>query len=657
MLRAFIAAALFLGYFSVFAQEHGFPFGNGLLPALEMKSYPGDTAAAAVVLQEFGEAYVDSDELNLRFEYHVKIKILKPSGLKYGDVELYLHRQEGKGETVNWFHASTFNLEKGKIVESKMDERKPMRQELNTYTVVQSYALPNVKVGSLVEYTYHIESPWLNKFHPWEFQSEIPKASSEYWATIPAYYQYNVTLRGFLKLTRNDSELMRNAFNVTGLGSADCARLMYAMKAIPAFVEESYVTARSNYLSAINFELLEVRYPDGRVEKITTEWKDAMNKLWIDPQFGGQIKKGKNILEDDIAPVVAGIDDPLAKAKKIYDFVKLQYEWNGILGKYCENGIRKAFDSRKGNIGDINLTLIAALRAADLPANPLILSTRANGFPIEIHPVITDFNYVIASLQLGDKQFLLDATDDFLPFGLIPERCINSKGRLMEDRDSKWIPLNAPGTKKWVAIMNLKVLGDGKVSGNVALNYYSYSAVDERKRIYSANDNPRPRLSARAGGGMESTVMSNIVFENLDDLDKHVVVKFDIESDAFDPAGSPTWLLNPFFVSSWKENPFKSAERLYPVEFGIPIDERMIVNIEFPEGHQVKSVPETVALALPNNGGRYLFQAKVDGNKVSLSSNFIITKNYYSAEEYHYLKELFARMIQTQATDLVIERQ
>jgi hypothetical protein len=60
---------------------------------------------------------------------------------------------------------------------------------------------------------------------------------------------------------------------------------------------------------------------------------------------------------------------------------------------------------------------------------------------------------------------------------------------------------------------------------------------------------------------------------------------------------------------------------------------------------------------LPNNGGKYLFQAKVDGNQVSLSSNFIITKNYYSAGEYHYLKELFARMIQTQATDLVIEHQ
>jgi transglutaminase-like putative cysteine protease len=651
--RALAFLPLFLVTQSL-AQDHGFPFGKALFRDLEMTSYPNDTAAAAVVLQEFGEAYVDSDEMNLRFEYHVKIKILKPSGLKYGDVELYLHRQEGKEETVNWFHASSFNLENGKIVESKM-EQKPMRQELSTYTVVQSFPIPNVKVGSVVEYSYHLESPWLNKFHPWEFQSDIPKVSSEYWATIPAYYRYNVTLRGFLKLTKNESEVIRNAFNVAGLGSADCARMMYAMTDIPAFVEEEYVTARSNYLAAINFELLEVRYPDGRVEKITTEWKDAMNKLWNDPQFGGQVRRGKNILENDVAPVVAGADDPLERARKIYDFVKFQYEWNGTYGKYSESGIRKALDSKKGNIGDINLTLIAALRAADLPANPVILSTRANGFPIEIHPVITDFNYVIASLQIGEKRFLLDATDDFMPFGLIPERCINSKGRLMEDRESQWVSLDVPGNKKWVGIMNLKVLGDGRISGSVSLNYYSYSAVDERRRLYGA-ENPRPRLSARPGGGMESAVLSNIVLENLDALEKPLTVKFDIESEVFDPAGSPSWLLNPFFVSSWKENPFKAAERMYPVEFGIPIDERMIVTIEFPEGHEVKSIPENVGLSLPNNGGRYIFQAKAEGNKVNLSSNFIITKNYYSSEEYHYLKELFARMIQTQATDLVIER-
>src|SRR5205085_10865348 len=121
--------------------------------------------------------------------------------------------------------------------------------------------------------------------------------------------------------------------------------------------------------------------------------------------------------------VVAGIDDPLTKAKRVYEFVKQKFEWNGVYGLYSEYGLRKALDLGKGNVGDINLTLIASLVAADLNAEPVILSTRANGFPVELHPVLSDFNYVIARLTIDNKTYLLDATDDFLPFGLIPARC------------------------------------------------------------------------------------------------------------------------------------------------------------------------------------------------------------------------------------------
>jgi transglutaminase-like putative cysteine protease len=652
-LKSVIVTLAFFLVQPVLAQENGFPFGRTLFSELDMKSYAKDTNAVAVVLQEFGEAYIDSDELNLRFEYHVKMKILKPGGLKYGNVELVLHRQGGKEETINTLQASSFNLENGRIVESKMADRAMFKREANEYTVVQSFAIPNVKVGSVVEYKYHMESPWLQNFQPWEFQEEIPKVKSEYWATIPAYYRYNVTLKGYLQLSLNEGEVLRNAFSAPGVGTADCSRMKYAMDNIPAFREEEYMTAPSNYMARLNFELLAIHYPDGRIDKVTTEWRDAVNELKSEPRFGGQIRRGKNILEGDIAPIVAGIDDPLTRARKVYDFVKNQYEWNGVYGKYSEHGIRKALDNRTGNVGDINLTLVAALRAADIAADPVILSTRANGFPIEIHPVITDFNYVIATAKLGDKQYLLDATDDFLPFGLVPEKCINGKGRVLPEDESYWLPLTAPGNKRWVSTMSIKMAVDGKLTGSLSTSYFGYAAVDERKTIYEIRDEKEYIQKTRP---FTPTSVTNIVRENIDDVDKPLIVKFDFESDASSEGNASSWLFNPFFISSWRENPFKSAERFYPVDFGVPIDERMIVSIEFPEGYQVKSMPENVALGLPNNGGRYVFLAKSEGNKATFSSNFAIARTYYSPEEYHFLKELFARMIQTQATDILIEK-
>ena len=73
-----ICGLLFCSFISYGQYDNGFLFGKISYAELEMKNYPKDTAANAVVLNEFGEAYIDSDgDNNLVLEYHIKIKILK----------------------------------------------------------------------------------------------------------------------------------------------------------------------------------------------------------------------------------------------------------------------------------------------------------------------------------------------------------------------------------------------------------------------------------------------------------------------------------------------------------------------------------------------------------------------------------------------------
>lgn len=635
------------------AQDSGFAFGRTTRDELDMTTYQKDTSAAAVVLREFGFAYIDSQDYHLVFEKHVKIKILKQAGLEQGNVELRLHRQEGKAETIESLEASSFNLDDGgRIVESKLQSSKIFRQEVSDYTVIHSFVIPNVKVGSVIEYKYIIDSPWLSDFQSWEFQSDIPKILSEFWAEIPAYYLYNITLTGYLKLSSQSAEAIRSSFS-SGAGTVGVSRMKYSMNDVPAFVTERFMTAPSNYLSAIHFELLEVRYPDGRVNKVTAEWKDVVDELRRENRFGVQLKRAKNIIGKEIAMVIDSINDPLEKARVVYDYVVGHFEWNDVFGIYSEHGIRKAFDMGKGNVGDINLTLVAALIAADLTAEPVILSTRENGFPVEIHPVINDFNYVIARLVVGDKVYLLDATDDFMPFGLIPERCINGKGRVISE-NSQWIQLDAPASKKTVSLINMKIMPDGKTSGTLEINYYNYAAVEERKKMATLKDDHAYVLKKMDGTRLLG--ISNIVKTNTSEFAKPLTIKFDFEGDVSDPSSGPQFLINPFFFDTWKTNPFRAAERLYPVDFGIPIDERSIVYVELPEGYQINSISENVGLALPNAGGRFLFQTKFDGNKLSMSNNLVVSRTFYSAEEYHYLKELFSHVVQVQAGDVLIGR-
>jgi hypothetical protein len=63
-----------------------------------------------------------------------------------------------------------------------------------------------------------------------------------------------------------------------------------------------------------------------------------------------------------------------------------------------------------------------------------------------------------------------------------------------------------------------------------------------------------------------------------------------------------------------------------------------------------------VALSLPNAGGRYLFGIQNLGNKVTMNSTLIINRTLYTPEEYHYLKELYNRVIQVQEADWIFKK-
>jgi hypothetical protein len=591
--------------------------------------------------------------LSLVFKYHVKIKILKTGGLKQGDFAILLRKSGGKSESIKSVAGSSFNLENGLIQESRLDPKNLFKEDKGKFYDYMNFALPNVRIGSVIEVEYRLESPFIRNFRNWEFQSEIPKIYSEYWARMPGNFRYDISLRGFLPLTKNESTVAKGCYTPRGASTADCLQLKCAIKDIPAFKEEDYMTARSNFLSAVSFELAEVLYFDGHKDKLTREWKDVEDELRRDSKFGLQLKRGGDIMDQYLEQTLAGEIDPLKKAHKIYNFIRDRYQWNEVYGEYSEFGIRKAFDSRVGNVGDINLSLIAALKFAGLVVEPLLLSTRENGLITELHPVLSEFNYVIAKLNINNKIYLLDATDDFLPFGLIPERCLNGKGRVLGEKESYWYELKAPEREKNISLQNLRLENDGVIRGTIANTYLGYDAVKERKKIFTAGSEKEYIDQLFAKDGLMNVIAYSI--EHAQEETLPLVLKMEVELDAV-RAAKGDFLFNPFIRDRWVANPFKSSERLYPVDFGIPIEEVVVLNLELPEGYEIADIPPKVGLSLPDAGGRYIFNLQQNGELLTMSSSLLIGKAVFSSNEYHYLKELFDRVVATQQTNVLFKK-
>jgi len=653
------------------ATAQDFPYGQISDQEMEMKSYSKDTSAHAVVLREYGKGSIEvvtGEDIRLVFEYHVKIKIFDAKGLGNGEVELpvYNFNEEAESyETIEELTGVTYYTDNnGATQKAELEKTKVYSERENKNEVVYKFVMPSMKNGCVIEYRYRMFSPYFDSFHHWQFQDFIPKIYSEYEVHIPAYWRYNVSLKGGLKLTKNTTTIEQNCFSVNGGGhgdaigtsSTDCSKLVFGMSDVPAFEKEDYMTSPMDFLSTINFQLVEYTSPYRDVkQKVTKEWKDVDFSLKKYLFFGSQLKKTA-LFKDRIVPVIIGKTDDLEKAEAVYTYIKQLFKYNGRTGKYSDNGISSAIDKHTGNDADINFSLINALNAAGLNAKPVLLSTRDHGKVNSLYPVITDFNYVIARVDINNQIYLLDATDPLLPFGMLPMRCLNGRGRVFNlDGPSDWMELNLPQKEKSTRTLDFTLGEDGKLKGTAIIYSTGYDAYEKRSAIKKFNSTNEFVEDFGNKSSKVKVIKAEIL--NTDSLDKPLIEKYDLEIDLADKATSGNDLsFNPFFGDKIDVNPFKLSERTYPVDMGMPSDERLTLTIHLPEKYSVETPLPATGIAMPDNGGKFITNYEPGDHSFTFSHIIQLNKAVYDVNEYPYLKEFYNKIIQSEKADIVFKR-
>jgi len=648
---------LFLLILSLTTQAQNFNYGAITHDDYQFDRKTLDSNANAIVLKEFGTASIQIDDnthsLVLIFEHHVKIKIYNKEGFKEANIVIPTYKDSNREETISDLKASTFNYVDNNFVESVMDKKAVFTENRSKYTRLTKFTLPNLKEGSVIEYSYILRSPNLFNYKTWEFQGDIPKVSSEYVAYIPGIYNYNVSLRGFQKLTDQKSELSKECLRLSGV-AIDCSKMTYLMKNIPAFIEEDNMTAPSNFKSAIYFELSDIQNINGGKTSYTKTWKDVDYELSNYKTLGDQMKR-KDVFKELIPTITKGSTDDLEKAKAIYNYIKKQIKWNNYYGVYSEDNIKKAIDNRSGNVADVNLSLIAALSAANLDAEAVLLSTRDNGTVNKLYPVMSDFNYLVAKVNIGDKSYLLDATEPLLPFALLPLRCINDQGRVINlKKPSYWIDLKASQKSTTNYVLTGKMTTDGKIVGTLLTHSMGYAAYAKRKDIsrYNSPDEYVEKLDERL---TRIKILEHSI-SNLDSVENALTEKYEIEFTVNDGSNNKQFYFSPFFINPISKNPFNLNERTYPVDLGAASDERIVINVTLPEKYELLEKPKDMAVGLPNAGGKYLLQTGLQDNTISVSQIMQLNNAIYQADEYLYLKEFYSKIIQNQKTEFLLKK-
>ena len=644
---------LFIGLFFcrvAFAQVSDFPNVSHTYYS-NIPEY-ADMEATAVVLLETGKTFLEISEadrgLRVFHTYKARIKILSQEGFKYANITLPHYRFGRDFEYANNIYGKTYNLENGRITTTALDSKNILLDNKSEYLKLTKFTLPNIKEGSIIEFEYTIVSPDILNFRSWQFQSDIPKIRSEYNVSIPAISNYNVTLKGGLKIEEPKPRRQTGCIVIMGQ-RVDCSNITYSMSNIPAFKEEAYMLAPKNYISAINFELVEMANPNGGTDKYTKTWKDVDTELMLDKDFGGQLKKTE-FIRKKLDSKTLEIIDPNFRAAEIYRWIHKNIPLNNIYGKHSQFGIENALDKKSGNVGDVNLAFITALNAANIEAYPVIISTRENGLPHDLHPVLSDFNYVIAAVKLGDDFVLADATDPLIPFGQLPLQCINGKGRIIYSRKSSdWIPLknNSISHTEYNFIGKLGL--DGKLIGKLTITKAGLDALHAREEIlkFPSHEEYTERLDEK----LNNIRLLDYNINGLNNPEQMLTEEYSVEVELLSSPKSGRLQFNPIFISRTSKNPFNLDERNFDVDLGSRETEKHYIEIELPEGFTLTQGPKKMNLTLPEASARYFYNGIIEDNTLKVSQQLMLNKAIFSPEEYFGLKELFSRIIQHMQID------
>ncbi len=457
-----------------------------------------DVNPPALVLCDFGQVEISNRTF---YKRHIRIRILNEDGLKYAKVEIPYSTLKDHDDFLE-LKAETFNLEDGKIIRTKLKSKDIKDEKIYGDQRKKVFVLPDVKPGSIIEYTYTIASLDLAKLKNWDFQREIPVVWSEIRMDFPRPFTYLVTFqRGeplnqseqndFAKrlewlystkemkartdLAGNNNILYESPGNNYRVYVINNMKKKIVMKNLPGISSRPGYISINEYYPKVRFQLFEAsgnlppsfrpllyttvndyetksRYDAYRSNELSgyvlyrlETYPEMTQDLLESKRFGLQLQR-----QIDYFPVFNQIiSNSMTNKQKmiaIYDYVRNNFKWNGHYSMYLDRDLSEVFREKEGSSGEINMILTYLLRKAGLNADPVLIRTNNLGMPEMVYPVQNQFNHVISMITVDSEMYLLDATDPSRPYNIIAQKDLYTQGWLVDKDNYGWIDLS-PNTK------------------------------------------------------------------------------------------------------------------------------------------------------------------------------------------------------------------
>jgi Domain of Unknown Function with PDB structure (DUF3858)/Domain of Unknown Function with PDB structure (DUF3857) len=617
-----------------------------------------DSSTDAVILSEKGTLEFTGNNVNwvsyVR-KISVRIRILKKKGYELATSKIRLNGRDKRQDQVSDFEAATFNLENGKVVETRLSDKDIFTENISKNVTEKKFTMPDVKEGSIIGYSYTITSYHYYYLPTWYFQYlEYPCLHSEFTLAMPDLLRY-MTIRygidSFYSFTSGESSktlVMRNVNVKTNIHTHT-----WVMNDIAPFKSEDHINEPLNYVDKLEFSLAQT-YNGEDIENVQTTWKGAEDDLLHNGSFGLciDVDRASN-LYNTMQKVCMEKDDVMQATKHLYNYVRDNFTCvpdNDIL----VNDLYEINKHHKGSVAELNMLLIALLRQRGIKADPVILTTTDFGNHPESYPIIEKMNYVICMVRFGRDTTYLDASDPLLGFGKLPLRCYNGHAQVINEQHSGSVYFYPASIKEsdktYITIINNET-GNGATGSleNVCGYIDSYKLRNDIKK--SGLEAFQKKVQGSYGNEVN---IKNLKIDSLNMLDEPVKINCDLDFKAL--AGDDIIYFNPVINNSSHKNPFTGTKRKYPVELPYPIDEVYELTMDIPKGYNVDELPKPVRVNLNATDGFFEYRIQKDEYVIQLRTHINVSQTLFAPEDYQSLRDFFAYVIKKESEQIVFKK-
>jgi hypothetical protein len=597
---------------------------------LRIKEVPGSPGAAAIQL--YYADYIDDQE-QTEFFYR-RIKVLNDKGNRYADVEIVVP-PEG---SISGLKARTIHPD-GKIIEftGKPFEKVIMKGR-GGKVLAKAFTMPDVTVGSIIEYKYKIDLPGVVLDNSWTIQHELYTVKESF-----RMKPYGGLLDGFEKGQQMAVLSSHMPDNLKPQQKGGIYEL--EVENMPAFEAEGYMPPEEDYQPRVRFF-----YGGREIVSPKKFWQDAGREWNEDAEhFIGNHRE----IGQESSQVIGNETDPAQKLRKLYARAQqvrnLTYERERTEEEQKRESLKPPQNAKDvlargyGGRDDITRFFVALARASGFEASILRVSNRREKFFDRGLLSRRQLDAEIAMVNRAGQSFFLDPGTRFCPFGFVRWMRTSSLALKLDKKGGAFIKVPSAGYEKAMVRRSAEVTlsPDGSLNGKITVRFEGGEALERRLDALNTDDAGRKEALEEEArdwlpGGASVKLMK---VEGWEASEEPLIATFVVELTSFASVAGRRLLVPTNVFQARQMDVFKHADRKYPVYFPYAFGEADQIAIQLPADYTIETLPAQQTASF--SYATYFNEPRFDGKKLVTDRVLQVNGIFFGVEIYAEIKDFF----------------